>query len=175
MRRVPSEHPQPEAAEHDDGQRHREVVGDAAGDHHAAQNQQRDGVREEVCERAVYQGRAENAGQALDAARHESQCVDETLVHEQAVQGHRPDEGQGPEQDGGTGLPGGQIDHEARFLYSIMLETGASSKWSGQAGLPRGRLADLGAARGSATDCQARFTARGVVLQSTGHRASRFT
>ena len=46
-------------------------------------------------------GGAEDARQALEPARHERQGVDESLVHEQSVQGHRPDEDQGSEQRGG--------------------------------------------------------------------------
>ena len=81
-------------------------------DHQAAENEQRDGVCQQVGERAVHQGRAENAGQAVDAARCERQGVDEALIHEQAVQGHRPDQGSAGKQRGGARLPGGRVDHE---------------------------------------------------------------
>ena len=40
---------------------------------------------------------AENAGQAVDASRNEREGKDEPFIHVQAVKGHRPDEGQGPE------------------------------------------------------------------------------
>ena len=40
--------------------------------------------------------------QAVDASRNEREGKDEPFIHIQAVKGHRPDEGQGPEQRRGA-------------------------------------------------------------------------
>ena len=53
------------------GECRREVVGAAADDHHAAENEQGEGICQQVGERAVHEGCAENAGQAVDASRNE--------------------------------------------------------------------------------------------------------
>ena len=93
VRRVPSERPQTKAAENGDGQRRRQVVDGAAEGHHAPENEQGDGVGRQMRERAVHQGRAEDAREVIRTPRDDGEGADEAIVHEQAVDGHRPHHG----------------------------------------------------------------------------------